>query len=194
MLKLVLYPDPVLKKRAVEIAEIDDGVRDRAAQMLELMYDEAGVGLAAPQVGWSVRLFVMNAESEQPPEGERVFINPSIVASSDEDDVDEEGCLSIPDVRGKVRRRKSIVVSGRGLDGEVVEQELTDLPARVFQHELDHLDGILFVRHLSATEKLFCKKVLRRLEKEYKEREKLSSPRGATDAGGVGGGGAGRRR
>jgi peptide deformylase len=202
MLKLVLYPDPVLKKRAAEIAEIDDRVRERAAEMLELMYEEAGVGLAAPQVGWSVRLFVMNAELEQPSEGERVFVNPRIIERGDDEESDEEGCLSIPDIRGKVCRSSSIVISAQNLDGETIEAELSELPARVFQHEFDHLDGILFIRHLSATEKLFAKKVLRRLEKEYKERERLAAEReaakrgkrGGSRGGGTRGRGPSRRR
>jgi len=189
-LELVLYPDPILKKRAAEITEVDESVRVRAVRMIEIMYEKQGVGLAAPQVGWSVRLFVMNPEPEQPPEGERIYINPRIVAKDDEEVSDEEGCLSIPDLKGKVKRPFGIEIETELLDGDevrTVREELTDLPARVFQHELDHLDGILFIRYLSATEKLFAKKVLRHLEKKYKEKHK-------DDGDGMGRGAGPRRR
>ena len=195
MLELVLYPEPILRSRAAEIATIDGAVRERVARMFEIMYGESGVGLAAPQVGWSGRLFIFNAVSEQPPEGERVFINPRIIERGEEEDIDEEGCLSIPDLRGKVKRSRRVVVESRGLDGEIVREEFVDLEARVFQHELDHLNGVLFIRHLSPTEKLFAKKLLRRLEKDYKERQRAARPATASlpraERGPVGGAGRG---
>ncbi len=171
-LDLVLYPDPILRKKAAPLRVIDDVVRDRAAQMIDVMYRERGVGLAAPQVGWSVRLFVMNAGPEQEPEHERVFVNPRLLETSDEIDVDEEGCLSIPDVRGRVGRPAVVRIAALDLDGREVEMELGDLPARVFQHELDHLDGLLFISKLIPSDRLFVKKGLRRLEKEYRDRRK----------------------
>ena len=170
-LQLVLYPDPILKRRAEPLQTIDEEVRERVAQMFEIMYRESGVGLAAPQVGWSARLFVVNSAPEQEEEHEQVFINPVITASSDEQAIDEEGCLSIPEVRGKVARPARVSIRAQDIAGEFVELDLEGLPARVFQHELDHLNGVLFVSKLNASERLFTKKSLRRLEREYRSRD-----------------------
>jgi len=166
-MELVLYPDPVLLRRAPPLEVIDEQVRERAAAMLELMYRESGVGLAAPQVGWSVRLFVMNPAGPEEREGERVFVNPRIVAASDEKEIDEEGCLSIPEVRGKVARSVRIRVEAQDLSGASFAEDLEGLPARIVQHEYDHLDGLLFVKLLSPGERLLVRKSLRQLEKEY---------------------------
>jgi peptide deformylase len=164
---LIYYPNPILRKRASPLPEITDAVRQRVTEMFPLMYKERGVGLAAPQVGWSVRLFTMNALGEDDPTGEKVYINPEIVRAEGEV-LDEEGCLSIPDVRGKVLRSRLIVIRALDLQGKSFEEELQDLEARVVQHELDHLDGILFVSRLSASERLLVGKSLKKLEKEYK--------------------------
>ena len=171
-MRLVLYPDPVLRRRAAPVEAIDDSVRDRVREMFQIMYEERGVGLAAPQVGWSVRLFVVNtsAESDEP-ELERVYINPQLLRPAGDDeatDTDEEGCLSIPGVRGKVLRPDRVVVRALDLDGNPVEEDIDGLHARVVQHEFDHLDGILFISRLSATERLLANKVLKQLEREYK--------------------------
>jgi peptide deformylase len=171
-MELVIYPNPVLRKRALPLREVDDEVRRKAREMFDIMYREKGVGLAAPQVGWSARLFVVNALGESKPDGERVYINPEPTPSADaiEEVVDEEGCLSIPGVRGNVARHQRLRVRAMDLNGKVFEEDLVDLPARVFQHELDHLDGILFITRLSAAERMLAGKVLKKLEKEYKDR------------------------
>lgn len=168
-MELVLYPDPVLVRRAPPLQRIDDEVRECARAMLELMYRESGVGLAAPQVGWNTRLFVMNPEGPENREAERVFINPRILGASDEKDVEEEGCLSIPDVRGRVTRSVSVEVEAQDLAGELFRERIRELPARIVQHEYDHLDGILFIKLLSPGEKLLVRKTLRRLEREYRK-------------------------
>jgi peptide deformylase len=171
-LRLVLYPDPVLRRRAVPLETIDDSVRDRVREMFETMYEERGVGLAAPQVGWSVRLFIVNTSAEpDEPELDRVYINPQLSRPTEDDDAtdtDEEGCLSIPGVRGKVLRPDRVVVRALDLDGKPFEEEVDGLHARVVQHEFDHLDGILFISRLSATERLLANKILKQLEREYK--------------------------
>jgi peptide deformylase len=170
-MQLVLYPHPILRKRAAPIQTVDATVLQRAREMFEVMYQESGVGLAAPQVGWSARLFVMNALGEEHASGERLYINPEVVVP--EGDVeelsDEEGCLSIPDVRGKVIRHQRILVRALDAEGKPFDEEVTDLPARVIQHELDHLDGILFITRLNTSDRMLAGKTLKRLEKEYKE-------------------------
>lgn len=172
-MELVFYPDPILKRRVAPLLRIDQDVKERAREMLEIMYREHGVGLAAPQVAWGTRLFVMNPAPEQEPSGERVYVNPRIVETEGEE-MGEEGCLSIPDVRGHVARHRRIRIKAQDLDGSVVEEELEELPARVFQHELDHLDGILFIVRLSSSERLLVKKDLKRLEKEYQKKRVAS--------------------
>ena len=169
-MEVIHYPNPLLKKRAAPLSPPDTSgsLRDRVAEMFEIMYLEKGVGLAAPQVAWSVRLFVMNPGGEEDRSGERVYINPEILLCEGEV-VDEEGCLSIPGVRGKVARGEHVVVRALDLDGKPFEVDARDLEARVIQHELDHLDGILFITRLSSMEKLQAGKALKKLEKEYKE-------------------------
>lgn len=166
-LDIVLYPDPVLRKVAKPVDEIDDEVRDRARRMIELMHREKGVGLAAPQVAWSARLFVMNPSGK--PEEERVFVNPVIVTRSKETERSNEGCLSIPEVNGKIERAVSIRIEGYDLDGNEVALDLADFPARVCQHEVDHLDGVLIIDRMSPAEKLVADPRLKDLKREYEE-------------------------
>jgi len=165
-LKLILYPDPILKRRAAPVATIDDEVRGRVREMFEILYREKGVGLAAPQVGWSVRLFIANPTGEPNAEGERVYINPRILAAEGEIR-EEEGCLSIPEVRGIVGRSRKVVVSAQDLGGVAFKEEAEDLKSRVIQHELDHLDGILFISRLSSLDRLRVNKELKQLERRY---------------------------
>ncbi|MEM7263375.1 MAG: peptide deformylase [Planctomycetota bacterium] len=169
-MELVLYPDPILRKRAAEVETIDDALRERVAEMFEVMYREHGVGLAAPQVGWGVRLFVMNALGPDAPDEGLVFINPKIV-KTEGGFIDEEGCLSIPDVRGNVERSFAIEVEAVDENGQEFRAELEDLAARVVQHEYDHLDGILFTSRLSPAEKLRIRAAMKRMEKDYKKRQ-----------------------
>ena len=169
-LELTLYPNPVLKKRAPAVETINTELRDRVREMFEVMYREHGIGLAAPQVSWSTRLFVINVEGD-PEEGEElVFINPQIVAAAKEEDGDEEGCLSLPDIRGRVARSLTVRVKAQDLDGKWFELEAEDLLARAIQHELDQLDGILFIQRLSPADQLAVKKQLKKLEKQSPSR------------------------
>ncbi len=170
-MELVLYPDPILRQVAKPITRVDDEVRTRVAEMFEIMYANRGVGLAAPQVGQSERLFVINVTGEPDPEFERVFINPELTVSRDSvEESDEEGCLSIPGVNGRVARHQCVVVSALDLDARRFEEEIYDLDARVVQHELDHLDGILFITRLGTSDRMQSAKTLKQLEKDYKRR------------------------
>ena len=170
LMQLVYYPDPILLKTARPLERIDGELREKTSEMFELMYRESGVGLAAPQVGWGVRLFIFNCLGEEDRSGERVFINPRIIDRGEDYLVEEEGCLSVPEVKGKVSRPDEILAEFQDLSGEMRREELCDIESRIFQHEFDHLNGVLFLRHLNTTEKLVAKKMLRELETEYSER------------------------
>lgn len=168
-MQLIYYPDPILLKTAKPLEKIDGEVKARTGEMFELMYNEKGVGLAAPQVGWNVRLFILNILGEEDRSGERVFINPRILDKGEEYFVEEEGCLSIPEVKGNVSRPEAILCEYQDLSGEKGREEMHELESRVFQHEFDHLNGVLFLRHLNTTAKLLAKKLLRELEDEYRK-------------------------
>lgn len=166
-LQLRLYPDPVLKRRAEPITLIDETLRTAVRTMFDIMYEEAGIGLAAPQVGWSARLFVINLESDpEQPDEEHVFINPVITEPAGEE-TEEEGCLSLPDIRVPIRRPETIHVSAIGLNGEPFELTTNDLFARCIQHENDHLDGILLPDRTTFGAKLTIKKQLKEMVAEY---------------------------
>lgn len=148
---ILIHPDPRLKKPCAPVSDISASIGKLAEDMLETMYDAPGVGLAAPQVGVLSRLFVMDCVKE---EGEAprpmVLINPEILASSDEMNSYEEGCLSIPEQYGEVTRPKRVTMRWTGLDGKLHEEEFDGLWATCAQHELDHLNGKLFIDHLGA--------------------------------------------
>ena len=151
------YPDPVLRMRANEVDAFDDDLRRLAERMVALMRDARGVGLAGNQVGVLRRIVVMQPDEE----GESVVIvNPVIARTGEERESDEEGCLSLRDVLAPVERSLSVRVEGRGLDGGELSLELEGLAARVAQHEVDHLDGILI---LDRTTKDARKEALARL-------------------------------
>ena len=140
-----VYPDPVLKIKAKPIEEIDTEICNIAEKMLETMYDNCGIGLAASQVGLSIRLMVLDVTGERT--GERVFINPRIIEEKGET-FEEEGCLSFPDVMGKIIRSKYIKVIAYNLKGEKLEMEAEGLLGRAWQHEIDHLNGTLFIERM----------------------------------------------
>lgn len=161
-LKIRKYPDPSLRRRAKEIWKIDDATRELAHQMVETLIAKRGLGLAAPQVGVLKRLIIVDVEEDF-----HVLINPHISEMSGERVLGIEGCLSIPGVEAEVERALSVKVRALNLDGEPVELERSDLVARVLQHEIDHLDGVLFIDYLSDARRLMLLK-----EYERKKREK----------------------
>jgi len=163
-LKILKFPDPRLRRIAEAVDEIDDGMRDRINEMLKLMREDHGIGLAAPQVGWNVRLFVMNLTGRE--DDDVVLINPEITSRKGKETA-EEGCLSLPKVYAKVVRPAVISVKGRVLDGSEVEFEADGLLARCLQHEFDHLDGVLFIDKLTSARKRSVKGGLKRLQEEY---------------------------
>lgn len=171
-MELVLYPDPILRRVATPVTRVDDELRARVEEMFEIMYANGGVGLAAPQVGWSERLFVVNVSGERDPELERVYINPelSVPKGNAAEILDEEGCLSIPGVRGRVARPQRVIVRALDVRAQPFEEDISDLDARVVQHEQDHLDGILFITRLGISDRMQSAKTLKQLEKDYRKR------------------------
>lgn len=148
VLEILQFPDPVLRRRAVRIPHVDEVVHQLAQDMAETMYRAPGIGLAAPQVGIPQRLIVVDLSAGERP-GELIsLVNPEIICKEGELRM-EEGCLSVPDLRETVMRCRRVVVKGTDLEGRTVELEGEDLLAVALQHEIDHLDGILFLDHLS---------------------------------------------
>ena len=160
MLTVVTYPNPVLRKKARPIDGMDDDIRRFIDEMTETMYVKDGVGLAAPQVGVSKRFIVVDGG-----EGPMSLMNPEIVSVGGEQETLEEGCLSLPDIRVDVLRTTRIVVRGINETSKTVEIEAEGLLARVLQHEIDHLNGILIIDHASSIQRALLKSRLRKLEK-----------------------------
>ena len=152
-----LFGDPVLKQRATEITDVDGAVARLAEDMTETLYEASGLGLAAPQVGVQKRLFVYDLRED---EGPKVLINPTISESRGEW-VYEEGCLSVPGLAWEIVRPKEIHLTGYDLDGNEVSIEADELQARLFQHELDHLDGVLLLDRMEKPQRKAAMKQLR---------------------------------
>lgn len=148
-LPIILFPDPILRKTAAPVERVDAGLQRLIDDMLETMYRAPGVGLAAPQVGISRRLFVMDPARDEESAAPRAFLNPEIVASGDEIRLYEEGCLSIPEMFAEVERPAAVVVRYLSREGEMREERLEGHAATIAQHEIDHLNGVLFIDHLS---------------------------------------------
>ena len=163
--RILVYPDPRLRQKSQPITEVTDEIRRRAQAMFPLMYADHGIGLAAPQIGWPVRLFVINITGK--PEDEHILINPEIVERRGGFWEYEEGCLSLPGIRGKVKREKEIVLRAQHLDGSPFELVADELTARCILHEYDHLDGILFIDRLSPAKKQSIKRKLKELEEDW---------------------------
>jgi len=168
VLKICTFPDPVLKQKSRPIQTIDPKVLQLVQDMAETMYSAPGVGLAAPQVGHSLRLAVIDVTPADQPKNLLVLLNPEIVASEGECAWDE-GCLSVPDCNEEVKRSKKVVVRYQNLQGETAEITGEELLAIALQHEIDHLDGILFIDRLSPLKKRLIKKKLQKKDKEEKK-------------------------
>lgn len=146
---LIILPDPLLRQVSVSVERIDDDVRRLADDMLETMYDAPGIGLAAIQVGVARRMLVIDVSREGEEKTPLVFINPEIIKSSDERSTYEEGCLSIPDYYAEVERPAIVTVKWLDRDGKEQITEADGLLATCLQHEIDHLNGVLFIDHIS---------------------------------------------
>ena len=156
-LSIRVFGDPVLKRVSEDVQDIDGALVSLCGRMLEAMYQAPGIGLAAPQVGVSQRFFVYDYG-----DGPKVLINPEIVESDGEWEYDE-GCLSVPGLSWNIVRPKEIHIVGYGLDGEEISIEADELESRLYQHEIDHLDGKLLLDYLDDDEKKQAKKILREM-------------------------------
>ncbi len=163
-LGIVRYPDPRLRHVCEPLEKVDDSVRAVVERMFELMFEFRGVGLAAPQVGLTARLFVASPTFD--PEDRRVYINPEIIASDGTQDGDE-GCLSFPDVSCRIRRKTIVTIRAMDLDGEIFEETGEELTARIFQHENDHLEARLLIDRMGTVAKLANRRALKELEQAF---------------------------
>ena len=168
VLEILHYPNPILKEKTKPVQKVDGSIRRLVQDMAETMYSAPGVGLSANQVGYSLRLAVIDVTPADQPKNLLVLINPEIVAAEGECTWDE-GCLSVPDCNEEVKRRKKVVVRYQNLEGETAEITGEDLLAVALQHEIDHLDGFLFIDRLSPLKRRLVKKKLQKKEKEEKK-------------------------
>ena len=169
-----VFGDPVLRKVAADVTDIDGKLAKLADDMLQTMYDEPGLGLAAPQVGVQRRFFVYDLGDDP-----RILINP-VIQESDGEWVYEEGCLSVPGLYWEIVRPKEVHITGYDLDGNEVSIEADELEARLFQHELDHLDGVLLVDRLDGDTRKAAMRTLREqfLLKNEKPEDQIQAPGG----------------
>ncbi len=163
-LQIIKWPDPRLKKASVAVTTFDDNLKTLSDRMFTLMREAKGVGLAAPQVGVNIRLFVMNATGQ--PEGDRVYINPVLTEGSGSDE-DEEGCLSLPTIYIPVLRDETLTMTAKDLTGQPIAETATGFVARVWQHETDHLNGVLLTDRMGPVAKMTFRKKLKELEEDY---------------------------
>lgn len=160
--RLAVYPDPVLRRRADAVTAFDDALRDLVADLRILMRNHRGVGIAAPQAGESRRVFLACGED---PDGEPIaFVNPRLHDFGGEGVVSEEGCLSLPEILGNVARPQTVSITACDLEGREFTLRSEGFPARVWQHEMDHLDGVLILDRMRAIDRLSNRRLIKELE------------------------------
>lgn len=163
--EVVKYPDPVLARPGAEVKEFGPQLAEFVEDMFESMYAAQGIGLAAPQIGVSQRITVIDTSFRKNPADKLVFINPKVVAREGSQ-YEEEGCLSFPEIREKVKRSAWVRVQAQDARGQFFEIEGTELLARALQHEIDHLHGVLFIEHLSRLKRDLVLRRIRKLQKQ----------------------------
>jgi peptide deformylase len=161
-----IYPDPILIKKAAKVQNIDGQVKGIVDRMTEAMHFHRGIGLAAPQIGVLSQIIVMGLENSW-----RAFINPELIEGEGES-VLYEGCLSLPTIEVPVKRKEKVFIQARDLDGNEVNLEVSGFPGRVFQHEIDHLHGILIINHISRLKRNL---LIRKMIKDQKRSQKKGS-------------------
>ncbi len=162
--EVVKYPDPVLSKPGETVTVFDAETAQLVEEMFDSMYAAQGIGLAAPQIGISKRITVIDVSFKERPEDKLALINPVILDKSGKQ-VEEEGCLSLPEIREKVQRAAWVKVRAQNVKGETFEVEGEELLARALQHEIDHLHGILFIDHLSRLKRDLVQRRIKKLQK-----------------------------
>lgn len=165
MREILTFPDPRLREKSKSVAEVTDKIRSIMDEMLEVMYEAPGIGLAAPQVNIHKRIVVMDLSEEK--DSPLFFINPEIITSSGTEEM-EEGCLSVPDYTAIIERPSEVTVKALNRNGDEFELKCDDLLAVCIQHEIDHLDGKLFVDYLSPLKRQMVRKKLEKLKKSQK--------------------------
>lgn len=165
-LQILFWPDPRLKKISKPVESFDASLRDLAARMFEVMREQQGVGLAAPQVGRLLRIFVMNATGE--PGDDRVYVNPQLFDATGEAE-GEEGCLSLPGLHVNIFRHQSLRMQARDLEGKLIEETAGDFVARIWQHEFDHLNGTLLTDRMGPVAKMTHRRLLKELQEKFAE-------------------------
>jgi peptide deformylase len=171
-LRIIHWPDPRLKKVSRPVEVFDESLRALAARMLELMREARGIGLAAPQVGLDLRVFVMNPTGDL--KDDRIYANP-VLSDLEGQEEAEEGCLSIPDLHVNIVRATSARLTAQDQYGSPIEEQASDLVARIWQHETDHLDGTLLLDRMGPVAKLTNRRLLKDLEEKYAAATKRSA-------------------
>lgn len=163
---ILIHPDPRLKKPCDSVAQVTPEISQLAADMLDTMYDAPGIGLAAPQIGAMVRVIVMDCIKDGPPEP-MVLVNPRVVWASEDLSSYDEGCLSIPDQYAEVKRPASVTVCWMDLQGSLQERQFEGLWATCVQHEIDHLNGKLFIDYLGPLKRQMITRKMEKLKREW---------------------------
>ena len=163
-LKIILWPDPRLKKMSKPVDAFDSSLKELADRMLVLMREAKGVGLAAPQVGLNIRMFVMNATGE--PGNDRVYVNP-VLSQGEGEEEDEEGCLSLPEIHTKVVRFRDLTLNAQDVEGKPIEEADSGFVTRIWQHEFDHLNGTLLTDRMGPVARMAARRTLKDLEAKY---------------------------
>jgi peptide deformylase len=162
--EVVKYPDPVLAKRGEDVTEFGEELKTLADDMFESMYAAQGIGLAAPQIGLSKRITVIDVSFKKEPADKLVLVNPEIIEREGKQ-FEEEGCLSLPEIREKVHRAAKVKVRAQNVQGEWFEVEGEELLSRALQHEIDHLDGVLFIDRLSRLKRDLVHRKIKKMQK-----------------------------
>ena len=165
--KIITYPHPILRKKTEAVTDFDDNLRQLIDEMTETMYAAPGVGLAANQIGVSLQVVVIDTSEDSEERKHRALVNPEII-EGEGSQVGEEGCLSVIDYSADVKRFRKITVRARDIEGNEEEFEAEDRFARIIQHEVDHLNGVLFIDRISSLKRTLYK---RRLKKELKRQQ-----------------------
>jgi peptide deformylase len=165
ILKIVKYPEPVLQQPGEPVTDFDDPLRRLIADMFETMYASQGIGLAAQQVGVAKRLTVIDLSLGKDPAQKLVLINPEIIFREGKQ-YEEEGCLSFPEIREKIQRAAKVRIRAQNENGKWFEMDGTELLSRAFQHEIDHLDGMLFIFRMSALKRDLTLRRIRKMQRE----------------------------
>ncbi len=165
-IRMTRYPAKVLGQKAKPVGEITDDIRALAAEMIDMMIEQKGVGLAGPQVGVDLRIFVFSYDATR--ENARVYINPEIEISGGLE-ANHEGCLSLPGIEAKIKRYKKCTITATDLDGSRFTEEAEGIEIRGFQHEVDHLDGMLIKDRMGQAQRIGARKALRQLQEDYEK-------------------------